>query len=229
MNLEWLRQMIEEFMNINMQLWLPFIIIMTFIFFGLIINYIMVYNSPLITKTLVTHGFISEENAKGQKKDNHFHNTDTVDSYYDIERAWPEDEDDWIGKHFLFIPNNKINTLEKKFNKLIIWYNGYISSGVEYRVKNLPKGWYKRVLGKKNVRNYNGSFIISNLMVKTLNLTSLSINGREKERFILTYLFDNGSKFVQELSHADFINDMVYRKFPYNKAFLKTCEMIELL
>jgi hypothetical protein len=51
---------------------------------------------------------------------------------------------------------------------------------------------------------------------------------RNKEEYVLTYLFDNGSEKILKLPPADFFNDILYKAIPYNSAFLSQCEIIRL-
>jgi hypothetical protein len=66
------------------------------------------------------------------------------------------------------------------------------------------------------------------MLVKTINLTSLDINLKDKKEAELKYLFDNGSIRTLRISKEDFFTDILYKDIPYNIAFLKQCEVIEL-
>jgi hypothetical protein len=69
---------------------------------------------------------------------------------------------------------------------------------------------------------------MGNLLVKTLNLSSVKIDSKNKNRdFILTYVFDNGSERILRMSQVEFFENMV-GTIPYNGAFLDQCDVIEL-
>lgn len=224
--MEKIKEIIDEFMSFNFyNSLLPFLILIAVIFGLIALDYLLIYRTNLMTKILQTHGFISDEESC---KIPHFHNMDTLDGSYEIERKLPIENRDWSGKHFLFIPTGKINTLKKSFNKLTIWYNGYSSKGMDYKVKKLPKDWKEKILSKERIINYNGTFIISNMFVKTINLTSLRIDLRNKNDILITYLFDNGSERVMNMSPDDFFSDILHKDIPYNIAFLSQCEIIRL-
>ena len=225
--MEKIKEIINEFMSLNFyDNLIPLLILIAIIFALMALNYLLIYRTHLMTKVLQTHGFINkDENDYGVP---HFHNVDTLEGSYEIERTLPMDNSDWSGKHFLFIPTGKINTLKKSFNRLTIWYNGYSSKGINYKVKKLPKDWKEKYLSKERITNYNGTFIISNMLVKTINLTSLRIDLRNKNEVSMTYLFDNGSERVIAISPDDFFSDIIHKTIPYNIAFLSQCEIIRL-
>ena len=224
--MEKIREILEAFSQANVQnIFIPILTALILIFLALLVNYIILYKTQLMSKVLYVHGFIDGEEEYDVC---HYHNNDMLNTNYLIKREIPKDKDDWIGKRFLFVTSEKINTMKKNRRRLTIWYNGYSSKGMEYKIKNMPKGWEERKLSKGKIVNYNGTFIISNIMVKTMNLTSLQIDNRDKSQFVLTYLFDNGSKRVQKLLPADFLNDILHKTIPYNFAFLNRCEIIKL-
>jgi len=223
-----LREMFEEFNSYQTQeKWLPFLIIFCLIFIVMLFMYNHFLKSKLMNKIYKVHGFI-EKNEFDTSKNVHFHNTDLIDGNFKLDNRLFKDGFDWVGKHYLFIPNGKINTVRKRFNKLTVWYNGYLSKGFMYRVKKLPKDWKEKRLSKSQITKYSGTFIIQNLLVKTINLSSLKIDSRSKKDFILTYLFDNGSERIIKISAPEFFDEIANTTIPYNISFLDQCEVIEL-
>jgi len=206
--------------------WIPFIIIIAVVFVVFSINYGFLFRGKLMDKILTVHGF--KENLDNPYNETHFHNSDTLEGNFKFKSMIHKKGFTWVGKKYLLIPNDKLNTLTIKRRKLTVWYKGYSSKGIVYNVKKIEKGWIKRKLSKKKIVNYNGTFIVGNLMVKTANLSSLRIDSRGNDGFTLTYLFDNGSQRIMKISLAEFFDSMLHNKIPYNAAFLNQCEVIEL-
>lgn len=226
--LELIRNALQDFNNVQTQTtWFPYLIAYIVLFSLLIMSYISVHKSKLMNKVFYVHGF-TEKKDDDVYNVRHFHNTDLIVDNFNLDNKVYKEKFEWVGKHYLFIPNGKINTLTKKRKNLTVWYNGQISKGFKYRVKHLQRNWIERRLSKKKVTNYNGIFIIGNLMVRTLNLSSIKIDSRNKREFNLTYLFDNGSERQMTVSTPEFFDNMVNNVVPYNVAFLSQCEVIEL-
>jgi len=226
--METLRRVFEEFNNYQVQnMWLIFLIIFAVIFTILLFNYRHLLKSKLMDKILLIHGFAEKKDGDSHKNI-HFHNTDLIEGNFKLEKRLFVDGFKWIGKHYLFIPNGKINTLSKKWNKLTIWYNGYNSKSTTYKIKRLPKDWLEKKLSKSQITDYEGTFIMGNLMVRTSNLSSLRIDSKNRKEFRLTYLFDNGSERKITVSTPEFFETTIGGIIPYNITFLDQCEVIEL-
>ncbi len=194
----------------------------------LMIAYLHVVRGKLINKVFQIHGFeYNDKDTNGN--DVHFHNNDLLNGNFKMDKTIFRDGFEWMNRKYLFIPKGKIVTIKKKFNKVTIWYNGYKHKSYTYKTKSFNKDWTKRKLDKLQLLNYNGTFIIGNLFVKTANLSSIKIDSRNKNRdFVLTYIFDNGSERIVKVSAAEFFESTIDTIIPYNAAFLDQCDVIEL-
>lgn len=226
--MEIIRDIFEEFNSTQVQEnWLPYLIILNVIFLYYLLQYWFLIRGKFMDRILYVHNFITNENGDSSNS-KHFHNTDLMNDNFDLKKRIFMDGFEWIGRHYLFINSGRLNTLTKKGSKLTVWYNSHSPKGIEYKVKRLPKNWKERRLSKLQLTNYNGTFIMQNLMVKTYNLTSLEVDCRDKNEFVMTYLFDNGSKKVLRVPVLAFFEDITNTIIPYNISFLDQCEVIEL-
>jgi hypothetical protein len=76
------------------------------------IKYITLHKNRLMDNVYITHGFSPKK--EGRELELHFHNTDLSERDFKIKDTFAKEKFRWDGKHFLFIPKGRVNTMVKK-------------------------------------------------------------------------------------------------------------------
>lgn len=210
---------------------LPVFILYFIVFITYVISIVVLYRNKLINNVFIAHNLKPTPEENYNEKDKiHYHNQDLIDKFFDIKHTniIKQIGDKWAGRKYLFIPNDKLNTVNRINRKQIaIKYSGHSTNTFIYPSKAKLNDWKKKRLRKNRLINLNGTFIMGHVLTKTLHLTAMIITGptKDEDGVIIDYMFDNGNTTRVLVDNDIFLSDI---EVLFNVYFINNCEMFEL-
>lgn len=202
-----------------------------------IFDIVRIYRSSLTEGVLIAHNIIEEDenNEDPNRGLEHFHNMDTYTKNFKIEtNMWVYKNksvyEKWKGKLVTIIPNKKIIGVDQyknkgKQNQLLFNTNGSPWSDTYKNINGRIK-WIKRRLTKGQITNYDGSFVIGNVLIKyeNVNYIELDFRRRKEDIHVLTILFKDGTESIFNFTSGVFKRDILV---PNNLNFIMNSYVIE--
>lgn len=195
-------------------------------------------NSRMMNKIMWVHDFFqmesTDENIILSRKDKlHFHNTDTIEGYFNTKHKYNKEIKDlyrynWKGKKTLIVPNKKMVTFNKKGKEVDIYFNNKNEySFFRYNIKINGKHLIRRRITKEQVEDYGGSFILGNILVKYENTNFIEIDCESDPNIYQIRIgFTDGGLFTFDFTKELFAKEMITTP---NMVFLYNCDVLELV
>lgn len=217
---------IEQLLDIDTQIiFLPVIVFFSVIFILSLFRYNRILKSKIIQRVFIAHNIYEGDETKIKP---HFHNTDRPEGEFNIAKKIVSDSFDWSNRRYLFVYPEKLCTFDTVGDTLTLQYNAHYNMGETYKFKSVPNHWPRIKTSKRKIEEYNGTFVMLDTMVRTINLKSLLIDNKTGDMFDLTFNYTNGISDIISVTTEDFYEDITSSTSPYNMAYLNDCMVFEL-